>query len=257
MRRESLPGSASTVSSTVTAPSEVLFMNNSPLPSPTFMVSLPVENTMDVEVSSVFTAKGSNDEVCEKNVAEQEKTHQPDQCEEHDTETVQEVGRYEYMDIRSCDCTEESSVEERCGSQTSEKGGAEEQDAEQTVEVMKSEDEGRCQHNTDKQPSPMEALSDIIKPTPAVFTAAPEMVEEYEEMARCGVMPSGWEQPEYQNFPVKALAVCEEVGGGRCAGIRGYIKVCAGIGEPGANTSFDNPDYWHSRVFLNTDAVRT
>uniref|UniRef100_A0A3P8VDG6 Receptor protein-tyrosine kinase n=1 Tax=Cynoglossus semilaevis TaxID=244447 RepID=A0A3P8VDG6_CYNSE len=187
----------------------------------------------------------------------QEKTHQPDQCEEHDTETVQEVGRYEYMDIRSCDCTEESSVEERCGSQTSEKGGAEEQDAEQTVEVMKSEDEGRCQHNTDKQPSPMEALSDIIKPTPAVFTAAPEMVEEYEEMARCGVVPSGWEQPEYQNFPVKALAVCEEVGGGRCAGIRGYIKVCAGIGEPGANTSFDNPDYWHSRVFLNTDAVRT
>uniref|UniRef100_A0A671WTV2 Receptor protein-tyrosine kinase n=1 Tax=Sparus aurata TaxID=8175 RepID=A0A671WTV2_SPAAU len=82
-------------------------------------------------------------------------------------------------------------------------------------------------------------------------------VEEYEEMTRLGVAPGGWEQPDYQNLPVKGRAAAEETGSSRCAGIGGYIKVCAGVGEPGSNTSFDNPDYWHSRLFLKPDAVRT
>uniref|UniRef100_A0A4W6FDK8 Receptor protein-tyrosine kinase n=1 Tax=Lates calcarifer TaxID=8187 RepID=A0A4W6FDK8_LATCA len=92
---------------------------------------------------------------------------------------------------------------------------------------------------------------------PDVLTAGGGKVEEYEEMTKFGVVPSGWEQADYQNLPVKGRAVSEEVGSGRCAGIGGYIKVCAGMGEPGSNTSFDNPDYWHSRLFLKPDAVRT
>uniref|UniRef100_A0A8C4F3C9 Receptor protein-tyrosine kinase n=1 Tax=Dicentrarchus labrax TaxID=13489 RepID=A0A8C4F3C9_DICLA len=92
---------------------------------------------------------------------------------------------------------------------------------------------------------------------PDVLTAGGEKAEEYEEMTRLGVVPNGWEQADYQNLPVKGRAVSEEMGCGRCAGIGGYIKVCAGMGEPGSNTSFDNPDYWHSRLFLKPDAVRT
>uniref|UniRef100_A0A671X1E3 Receptor protein-tyrosine kinase n=1 Tax=Sparus aurata TaxID=8175 RepID=A0A671X1E3_SPAAU len=94
---------------------------------------------------------------------------------------------------------------------------------------------------------------------PDVLTAGGDEVEveEYEEMTRLGVAPGGWEQPDYQNLPVKGRAAAEETGSSRCAGIGGYIKVCAGVGEPGSNTSFDNPDYWHSRLFLKPDAVRT
>uniref|UniRef100_A0A671X0N0 receptor protein-tyrosine kinase n=1 Tax=Sparus aurata TaxID=8175 RepID=A0A671X0N0_SPAAU len=90
-----------------------------------------------------------------------------------------------------------------------------------------------------------------------VLAGSPVEVEEYEEMTRLGVAPGGWEQPDYQNLPVKGRAAAEETGSSRCAGIGGYIKVCAGVGEPGSNTSFDNPDYWHSRLFLKPDAVRT
>uniref|UniRef100_A0A674EFI5 Receptor protein-tyrosine kinase n=1 Tax=Salmo trutta TaxID=8032 RepID=A0A674EFI5_SALTR len=74
------------------------------------------------------------------------------------------------------------------------------------------------------------------------------------------------QEAEYQNLPVlgKGRATTAEVEGGtstRCAGlgVEGYIKVCSGVGvvEPSSNTSFDNPDYWHSRLFLKADAVRT
>uniref|UniRef100_A0A669AWU3 Receptor protein-tyrosine kinase n=1 Tax=Oreochromis niloticus TaxID=8128 RepID=A0A669AWU3_ORENI len=83
-----------------------------------------------------------------------------------------------------------------------------------------------------------------------------EKVEEYEEMNRFGVVPSRCKEAEYQNLPVKGRVICEEMGSGRCTEIGEYIKVCAGVGEPASNTSFDNPDYWHSRLFLKPDAVR-
>uniref|UniRef100_H3DC71 Receptor protein-tyrosine kinase n=1 Tax=Tetraodon nigroviridis TaxID=99883 RepID=H3DC71_TETNG len=54
---------------------------------------------------------------------------------------------------------------------------------------------------------------------------------QYEEMTIQCVVPIGWEQADYQNVPVKG-------------------RTCR-------NTSFDNPDYWHSRLFLQPDAVRT
>uniref|UniRef100_A0A8K9V142 Receptor protein-tyrosine kinase n=1 Tax=Oncorhynchus mykiss TaxID=8022 RepID=A0A8K9V142_ONCMY len=74
------------------------------------------------------------------------------------------------------------------------------------------------------------------------------------------------QEAEYQNLPVlgKGRATTVGVEGGtstRCAGlgVEGYIKACSGVGavEPSSNTSFDNPDYWHSRLFLKADAVRT
>uniref|UniRef100_A0A3B4GPK5 Receptor protein-tyrosine kinase n=1 Tax=Pundamilia nyererei TaxID=303518 RepID=A0A3B4GPK5_9CICH len=90
-----------------------------------------------------------------------------------------------------------------------------------------------------------------------VLKGGGEKVEEYEEMNRFGVVPSRCKETEYQNLPVKGRVICEEMGSGRCTEIGEYIKVCAGVGEPASNTSFDNPDYWHSRLFLKPDAVRT
>uniref|UniRef100_G3P3B4 Receptor protein-tyrosine kinase n=1 Tax=Gasterosteus aculeatus aculeatus TaxID=481459 RepID=G3P3B4_GASAC len=117
--------------------------------------------------------------------------------------------------------------------------------------------EGEKYHKTNKLPALQGNVSGAVMPGPDVLTAEGEMVEEYEEMTRFGVVPSGWEQADYQNLPLKGEAVSEEMGSDRCEGIGGYIKVFAGVGEPGSNTSFDNPDYWHSRLFLKPDAVST
>lgn len=61
------------------------------------------------------------------------------------------------------------------------------------------------------------------------------------------------DQVDYQNFPVKGRPVVGEEP--QKAGLRSYIKVCAGV--EAQNTSFDNPDYWHSRLFHKQDAVCT
>uniref|UniRef100_A0A7N6ANH0 Receptor protein-tyrosine kinase n=1 Tax=Anabas testudineus TaxID=64144 RepID=A0A7N6ANH0_ANATE len=171
----------------------------------------------------------------------------------------QGTGRYEYMDIRRFDSTEgEDPAWERRGSQTS---GVEREETDKKVEVLKkghkAEEVEEKYHITSQQPTLQGNLGSMVMPRPDVLTAGVEKVEEYEEMTTSGVVSSGWEQADYQNLPVMGRAVCEEMGSSRCAGIQGYIKVCAGMGEPGSNTSFDNPDYWHSRLFLKPDAVRT
>uniref|UniRef100_A0A8C1SYX9 Receptor protein-tyrosine kinase n=1 Tax=Cyprinus carpio TaxID=7962 RepID=A0A8C1SYX9_CYPCA len=61
------------------------------------------------------------------------------------------------------------------------------------------------------------------------------------------------DQVDYQNFPVKGRPVMREEP--QNTGLRSYIKVCAGV--EAQNTSFDNPDYWHSRLFHKKDAVCT
>lgn len=230
------------------------------------MASLPVENMADTEtltpVSSVKIEQVNED--CEETVTEQRdftEKHQLTGDSESGIRAVEDqgTGRYEYMDIRRSDSTEgEDPAWERRGSQTS---AAETEEVDKKVEVLKiehkdEEEEATC-HNTSKQPTLQGNLSSTVIPKPDVLTAGVEKVEEYEEMTRFEVVRGGWEQADYQNLPVKGRAVCEEMGSGRCTGIGGYIKVCAGMGEPGSNTSFDNPDYWHSRLFLKPDAVRT
>lgn len=77
---------------------------------------------------------------------------------------------------------------------------------------------------------------------------------EYVDMeASGGTGSEDRDQAEYQNFPVKGRpAVGEEP---QNTGLRSYIKVCAGV--EAQNTSFDNPDYWHSRLFHKQDTVCT
>lgn len=243
------------------------------------MVPLPAEDTTHVESLTPISAvrSGQVDEDCEGTVAKQRDSaerHQLPGDSENEIKAVgdqgqaaQGKGRYEYMDIRRSDSTEgEDPTWERRGYQTSAKSAAETEETDgaeesQIVEVLekehKDEEEEERNHCTNKQPTLEGNLCSMVMPRPDVLTAEGETVEEYEEMTRFGVVPSGWEQADYQNLPVKGRAVSEEMGGGRCAGIGGYIKVCAGMGEPGSNTSFDNPDYWHSRLFLKPDAVRT
>ncbi|XP_076870273.1 receptor tyrosine-protein kinase erbB-3a [Brachyhypopomus gauderio] len=40
-------------------------------------------------------------------------------------------------------------------------------------------------------------------------------------------------------------------------GLGPYVNVCAGVGNKGGDRSFDNPDYWHSRLYSKANAVRT
>lgn len=253
-------------SSQAAALSVALCSKTSPLPSPTFMASLPVEYTPDVDTltSSSYVKTEQVHEACEGTEAEQrdstEKHQLTGDCESGIRAVEdQGTGRYEYMDIRRSDSTEgEDPTWERRGSQTS---GVEREETDKKVEVLKkghkAEEVEEKYHITSQQPTLQGNLGSMVMPKPDVLTAGVEKVEEYEEMTTSGVVSSGWEQADYQNLPVMGRAVCEEMGSSRCAGIQGYIKVCAGMGEPGSNTSFDNPDYWHSRLFLKPDAVRT
>uniref|UniRef100_UPI0037E88292 receptor tyrosine-protein kinase erbB-3b n=1 Tax=Semicossyphus pulcher TaxID=241346 RepID=UPI0037E88292 len=245
--------------------SEELGPKTSPTHSPTFKAPSPAEDTAHVETLAPVSAvkNKQEEESCEGSAADQRDStekHEPTGDSDSGIRAVgdQGEGRYEYMDIRRCDSTEgENPAWERRGSQTSAEGTEE---TDQIVEVLKKEhkeeeEEEKC-HNTNKQPLQGDQ-SEMVMPRPDVLTAGGEEVEEYEEMTRLGVVPGGWEEADYQNLPVKGRSVPEETGSSRCAGIGGYIKVCAGMGEPGSNTSFDNPDYWHSRLFIKPDAVRT
>lgn len=266
---------SSTLSQADALCSTALCGKTSPLPSPTFTPLLPVEDTAHVETVAPISAVRSKQEEkeCEGGVAEQRDSTEKHQltgdsdsgirAADDQGEEAQAIGRYEYMDIRRSNSTEGEGdpAWERRGSQKSVNSAAESEETDQIVEVLKKEhveeEEEEKHHNTNKQPALMGNVSSMVMPGPDVLTAGGETVEEYEEMTRLGVVPNGWEQADYQNLPVKGRVVSEETGSGRCAGIGGYIKVCAGMGEPGSNTSFDNPDYWHSRLFLKPDAVRT
>ncbi|XP_062420626.1 receptor tyrosine-protein kinase erbB-3-like isoform X2 [Pungitius pungitius] len=261
--------STSSVLSQADATSVAVGFEISPLPSPT-LASLPGEETMDVETLTQISAQRikPEDEGCEGGVTEQRNSTEKHSLTVFSDSGIRDdqggadqgIGRYEYMDIRRSNSIEgEPPALERCGRQTSPKSAAKTAEADQIVVLLKNEleEEEEKHHNTNKLPALQGNVSGAVTPRPDVLTAGGEMVEEYEEMTRFGVLPSGWEQADYQNLPLKGKAVSDEMGSDRCEGIGGYIKVFAGMGEPGSNTSFDNPDYWHSRLFLKPDAVGT
>lgn len=250
-------------------PSIALCRNTPPLPSPTFTAPLPIKETL----TSISAVRGKKeDEESKGNSAERrdstEKCQIAGDCDsgfqavDEQGEAAQGIGRYEYMDIRRSDSTEgEDPAQERPGSLTSANKTGETEEPDQSVEVWQKEhqeeEEVEKHHNTNKKPPLQGNLSSVVMPRPDVLKAGGEKVEEYEEMTRLAGVPNGWEHAEYQNLSVMGRVAPAETDNGRCAGIGGYIKVCAGTGEPGSNTSFDNPDYWHSRLFLKPDAVRT
>ena len=246
-----------------------LCRNTAPSPSPTFTAPLPTKETL----TSISAVRGKQEDKDSKgNPAEPrdstEKCQLTGDCDSEfqavneQEEAAQGIGRYEYMDIRRSDSTEgEDPAQERPGSLTSANKTGVTEEPDQSAEVLQKEqqeeEEVEKHHDTNKQPPVQEILSSVVMPRPDVLKAGGEKVEEYEEMTRLVGVPNRWEHADYQNLSVTGRVAPVDTENGRCAGIGGYIKVCAGTGEPGSNTSFDNPDYWHSRLFLKPDAVRT
>lgn len=242
-----------------------LYHTTSPLPSSSFTLPLAGEDTE--ALASISAARLEQvDKECEGNSAEQresteELTGDSDsgvQTEEVQTERGRGRGRYEYMDIRRSDSTEgEDPAQEEYRSPTSAKSTTETEMLEVSKREQSVEEEEEKYHSTNKQPPPDGDLCSVVMPRPDVHKGGGEKVEEYEEMTRLEATPDGWDQANYENLPVRVCAVYAETDDDGCARIGDYIKVCAGMGEPGGSTSFDNPDYWHSRLFLKPDAVRT
>lgn len=235
--------------------SSIISHNTSPLPGPSTLEPLPAYSTETV---------GSDVTKIEDQYGQKGSTHQLTRPSGSGTKAVDEEGevaqgicRYEYMDIR---CTS-SAEEDNPAKKTHVTCAGETEDTDQTVTELKEElreveEEDKC-HNTDNEhPLQMNESSELVD-EPGVLQAGDEKIEEYEEMTIQCVVPIGWEQADYQNVLAKGRTCPEDAGSGRCVDIGEYIKVCAGMGEPGSNTSFDNPDYWHSRLFLQPDAVRT
>lgn len=227
----------------------------SPLPSPSTSAPLPAYS-IEIVGSDVTNTEDKD--------GQKDSTHQLTNPSGNETKAVDEQGegaqvkcRYEYMDISRSNSTEEDNPAKKSDAACA--GGTMEADhamAVLTEEHKEAVKEDKCP-NTDKEHPLQVNVSSVSVDEPDVPQVGDENGDEYEEMTIQRVVPIGWEQADYQNLPVKGRTCPEDAGSGRCGGIGEYIKVCAGMGEPGGNTSFDNPDYWHSRLFLQPDAVRT
>lgn len=82
-----------------------------------------------------------------------------------------------------------------------------------------------------------------------------EQPDEYEDMNAPGKVFAPGVRLEYQNFPAKGRMVSGEEP--HRVQMRAFRGACAGVDEKNSSTSFDNPDYWHSRLFHKPDAVCT
>lgn len=110
-------------------------------------------------------------------------------------------------------------------------------------------------HYTNRQPKLRKALQDRqLK----IQGKDEDEGDEYEDMDCFGARRCG-DRVVYQNMQREGEGA---VGGTDVhrSGIDSYVKVRAGVrvGETVAgDRSFDNPDYWHSRIFLKPEAVPT
>uniref|UniRef100_A0A8C8EN91 Receptor protein-tyrosine kinase n=1 Tax=Oncorhynchus tshawytscha TaxID=74940 RepID=A0A8C8EN91_ONCTS len=81
-------------------------------------------------------------------------------------------------------------------------------------------------------------------------------VDEYEDMDSLAA-PGAGDPVEYENVQREGEGAVGGMGG-QHTGMGAFVKVRAGVGEPsGGDCSFDNPDYWQSRLFLKLNAVNT
>lgn len=128
----------------------------------------------------------------------------------------------------------------------------EEEEAEEEDEYV----EDGNYHYTNRQPKLRQALQDMR--APKIQGREAGLSYEYEDMDGLATLQPG-DAVVYQNVQRDG----ERAAGGTEAhrsGFDAYVKVRTGVGlgEPASgDRSFDNPGYWHSRMFLKPKAVPT
>ncbi|XP_059185398.1 receptor tyrosine-protein kinase erbB-3a isoform X2 [Centropristis striata] len=157
---------------------------------------------------------------------------------------------YEYMDIRGSEKDESPPAPDPPPTP-----------ARTEVEEKEEEDEyveDSNYHYTNRQPKLRQALRDRKELKVEGRDEDEEEAYEYEDMDSFAALQPG-DTVVYHNLQKEGEGAVGGMGPHR-SGFEPYVKVRAGVtvGEPaGADRSFDNPDYWHSRMFLKPKAVPT
>lgn len=187
----------------------------------------------------------------EPNSDQEDSLSEPERAHTDSSQQLDPAVEYEYMDIRSSlkatVSLESSSLEEGPGPADS---------------VDEGEGLRRDGNNKDQEEeSPKGEQEEVWVVQPRALTCkvglrdgiTTEPVEDYEEMGAARGGSNTVDEVEYQNMPRGGVMTKP---GEMNSGLEQYVKVRAGVGEQ-SNTSFDNPDYWHSRLFHKQDALRT
>ncbi|KAM8914759.1 receptor tyrosine-protein kinase erbB-3a isoform 2-T2 [Spinachia spinachia] len=180
----------------------------------------------------------------------------------HNSDSEQQesnAGEYEYMDIRGNENDENPAVPDTPPPTQASTAGEEEEEEED----MEEEDEyveDSNYHYTNRQPKLRQALRDKreLKIEEREEDEDENEAYEYEDMDSFAALRPG-EAVVYHNLQRDREGA---VGGTKAhqSGCESYVKVRTGVvvGEPPAgDRSFDNPNYWHSRMFLKSNAVPT
>ncbi|KAL6111520.1 erbb3 [Pungitius sinensis] len=165
-------------------------------------------------------------------------------------------GEYEYMDTRGNENDESPAVPDTPPPPPpptqARMGGEGEEDNEEEDDYV----EDSNYHYTNRQPKLRQALRD--KKELKIEGREEDEAYEYEDMDSFAALRPG-ECVVYHNLQRDGEGA---VGGTKPhqSGFESYVKVQTGVrvGEPPAgDRSFDNPNYWHSRMFLKSNAVPT
>lgn len=157
---------------------------------------------------------------------------------------------YEYMDIRGKEKDDESPLDLDPSPPPILPRTRREADDEGQDDYMEDDN----YHYTNRQPKLRQALKD--KKEPRVESRDSSEEYEYEEMD-CFTSPPPADAGVYQNMQGSGAEGGAEV---HSSAFKPHVRVRAGagVGEPVAgDRSFDNPGYWHSRMFLKPNAVPT
>ncbi|XP_054473898.1 receptor tyrosine-protein kinase erbB-3a [Anoplopoma fimbria] len=172
---------------------------------------------------------------------------------------------YEYMDIRGNEKDESPPVPDTPPPPppplTQARMGREVEEEEEEEKEKEEEDEyveDSNYHYTNRQPKLRQALRDRKELKIEGRDEDEEEAYEYEDMDSFAAVRPG-DTVVYHNLQTEGEGA---VGGTKAhrSGFEPSVKVRAGVGvgEPaGGDRSFDNPDYWHSRMFLKPNAVPT
>ncbi|XP_062872148.1 receptor tyrosine-protein kinase erbB-3b [Trichomycterus rosablanca] len=221
------PGTATDVSSNVPVLQQSPCTDMSCYSSPSPQEPLQTQNAMQCN----GTSEKTEDEGESKN------DHSDNIAAQDESQSQQTVGEYEYMDIRTDSALEDAQIS--------------------SAEVPESSDEPRENviYQNASELSVVTGNASRLSSKPDEDTTVAVQPEEYEDMNSCGRVSMSGAQMEYQNFPAKGRTVTGD--DKHVPNIRAFRGACAGVDEKNSNTSFDNPDYWHSRLFHKPDAVCT